>query len=110
MSDIVDGIIASLNDTKGYNIFNLGSDKPISLKNLIGSIESRLNKKAVKEYLPLQEGDVSVTHASITKSQRILGYNPKVSFKIDWKSLLIGIYLTMVNLKNYKVKLLVKKI
>ena len=90
VSDIVDGIIASLNDTKGYNIFNLGSDKPISLKNLIGSIESRLNKKAVKEYLPLQEGDVSVTHASITKSQRILGYNPKVSFKIglekfiDW--------------------------
>ncbi len=90
VSDIVDGIIDSLSSDEGYEIFNLGSDEPVSLKELINKLELRLGKESTKEYLPLQKGDVYLTHASIEKARRMFGYSPKVKFDegldlfIDW--------------------------
>jgi UDP-glucuronate 4-epimerase len=61
---------------KGFNIYNLGESQPITVNNLISAIEKALGKKATKEYLPLQPGDVNRTYADITKAIRELGYNP----------------------------------
>ncbi len=77
IDDVVNGIIAAMGRCDGFNIYNLGESEPITVNDLIAEIEKALDKKAVREYLPLQPGDVERTYADITKSVRELGYNPK---------------------------------
>lgn len=92
IDDIVDGIIGAINynDTP-YEIINLGGGAPVSLNQMIETIEKVLNKKAKIEHLPMQPGDVSKTAADITKAKKLLNYNPKTSFKegiikfIEWE-------------------------
>jgi UDP-glucuronate 4-epimerase len=76
IDDIIDGTVAGIKKCAGYNIYNLGESRPITLNNLIGEIEKALGKKAVIERLPLQPGDVERTYADVTKARRDLGYNP----------------------------------
>lgn len=91
VDDIVDGIIGAINynDTP-YEIINLGGGAPVSLNEMISTIEKVLNKKATIEHLPMQLGDVNKTAADITKAKKLLNYNPKTSFKegiikfIEW--------------------------
>lgn len=91
VDDIVDGIIGAINynDTP-YEIINLGGGAPVSLNEMISTIEKVLNKKAKIEHLPMQLGDVNKTAADITKAKKLLNYNPKTSFKegiikfIEW--------------------------
>jgi UDP-glucuronate 4-epimerase len=61
---------------EGFNIYNLGESQPIKVNDLIAEIEEALGKKAIRETLPLQPGDVERTYADITKAVRELGYNP----------------------------------
>ena len=92
VDDIVDGIIGAIdyNDTL-YEIINLGGGAPVSLNQMIETIEKALNKKAKIERLPMQPGDVNKTVASITKAKKLLNYNPKTSFEngiikfIEWE-------------------------
>ena len=94
VDDIVDGIIGAINynDTP-YEIINLGGGAPVSLNEMISTIEKVLNKKAKIEHLPMQLGDVNKTAADITKAKKLLNYNPKTSFKegiikfIEWEKL-----------------------
>lgn len=94
VDDIVDGIISAINynDTP-YEIINLGGGAPVSLNQMIETIEKVLNKKATIEHLPMQLGDVNKTAADITKAKKLLKYNPKTSFKegiikfIEWEKL-----------------------
>jgi UDP-glucuronate 4-epimerase len=76
IDDIIDGTMAGINNCAGYNIYNLGESKPVTVNNLISEIEKALGKKAIIERLPLQPGDVVQTYANITKAHRDLGYNP----------------------------------
>jgi len=84
IDDIIDGILKSIefvNSGCNYEIFNLGESQTISLTDMIGTIEDALGKKAKKEILPLQPGDVERTFADITKAKKILGYDPGTNFK-----------------------------
>ncbi|MDO8669431.1 MAG: GDP-mannose 4,6-dehydratase [Candidatus Buchananbacteria bacterium] len=81
IDDMVAGIISALDNCKGYEIFNLGHSQPVALEYLISIIEDKLNKKAIKNYLPLQAGDVPETYADITKAKKFLGYNPQISIE-----------------------------
>jgi len=82
ISDIVNGIYASVKYKKpGYEIFNLGNDRPVNLEYAISLIEKYTGKKAIKKYLPMQPGDVPRTWADLTKSKKELGYEPKVSIE-----------------------------
>jgi UDP-glucuronate 4-epimerase len=65
----------------GFNIYNLGRASPISVNDLVAGLEKALGKKAVKEYLPAQPGDVERTYADITKAERELGYKPKTTIE-----------------------------
>jgi len=76
IDDIIDGTATAIDKCKGFNIYNLGQSHPITVNDLITEIENALGKKAVKEYLPPQPGDVERTYADITKSAKELGYNP----------------------------------
>ena len=79
IGDIVDGIIRSINKPLGYEILNLGRGEPIVLHDFIQTIEKVVGKKAIIKYTPGFAGDVPITHADVSKAQRLLGYAPKMS-------------------------------
>ncbi len=85
IDDIVEGIINAANYIENnkniYEIFNIGSNNPISLKEMIEIIEKVLEKKAKINRLPMQPGDVDKTYADISKLRNMTGYNPKTSFE-----------------------------
>jgi len=81
IDDIIDGTVAAINNCAGFNIYNLGESRPIMVNDLIVEIEKALGKKAVKEYLPPQPGDVERTYADVTKAVRELGYNPSTTIQ-----------------------------
>ncbi len=94
IDDIVDGIVKSINYVENndnvYEILNLGNSNPVSLKEMINTIGQALNVEPKIKQLPMQPGDVDRTYADITKAKRLLGYEPKTTFKngikkyIEW--------------------------
>jgi len=78
ISDVVDGVISSIERSFNYEIFNLGNSKPVNLMYFIELLERYLGRTAKKNLLPMQEGEVPVTYADLRKSRTLLGYNPKV--------------------------------
>jgi UDP-glucuronate 4-epimerase len=77
IDDTVQGIIgATKYDKTNFEIFNLGNNYSVSLKELISSIENVTGRKAIIEQLPDQPGDVPKTFADISKAKRLLGYAP----------------------------------
>ncbi len=82
IDDIVSGVISSIDYNKSlFEIFNLGNNYSISLKELIQTIEEVTGKKAMIERLPEQSGDVSKTFADISKAKELLMYNPQTKLK-----------------------------
>jgi len=81
IDDIIDGTVAAMQRCEGYKIYNIGNANPISVNDLVTKIEKALGKKAVKEYLPAQPGDVERTWADITRAARELGYKPKTTLE-----------------------------
>lgn len=81
IDDIVDGITASIERLKGYEIINLGNHDTIALKDLIDQIAKTLGREAIIKQLPLQPGDVNITYADITKASKLLGFQPKHSIQ-----------------------------
>ncbi len=77
IDDIIDGIIAAVNNMQGYEIYNLGESRPVRLDELIAAVETALGKQAVIERLPDQPGDVKQTYADVAKAMAALGYRPK---------------------------------
>ena len=81
IDDIIAGTVAAMDKCSGYNIYNLGESEPIRLGELIEYIEQALGKKAKKEYLPKQPGDVEQTYADVTRAAKELGYRPSTHIK-----------------------------
>ena len=82
IDDIVVGICKAINYNKTpYEIINLGGGSPVTLNQMIETIENVLGKKAVINRLPMQPGDVNKTVSDITKARQILNYNPQTTFE-----------------------------
>jgi len=80
VDDIVAGIIAAIQyEQSNFEIFNLGNNYAVSLKDLIDAMEEVFKLKIKRNYLPVQAGDVPVTFADISKAKEILNYKPVVS-------------------------------
>ncbi len=76
IDDVVDGVLKAIDHCQDYEIVNLGNNQPVELEKFIKVIETNLGKKAVKDYQPLQPGDMIETYADITKAQKFLGWQP----------------------------------
>jgi UDP-glucuronate 4-epimerase len=77
IDDIIQGTMAALKyDGPMFDIFNLGENQTIQLRDLIAGIENALGEKAKINRLPEQPGDMPVTYADISKARKLLGYNP----------------------------------
>lgn len=77
IDDIVEGTLAAMDFEGSAEVFNLGNHKPETLETFVSLLERYLGKTAIKEYLPMQPGDVIATYADIELSERKLGFKPK---------------------------------
>ncbi len=77
IGDIVAGCIGVLDHPDGYQVFNLGNDAPVELMDFVATIEHHMGKKAHKEFVDAQKGDVTETHADITKARTTFGFAPQ---------------------------------
>jgi len=59
-----------------YRIYNIGNSRPVKLTDFIEAIEKALGKKAIKEMMPIQPGDVEKTWADVASLARDYGYSP----------------------------------
>ncbi len=80
VDDIAHGTISALRPV-GYEAFNLGSDQPLALKEMIGLIEELTNRKAQIEYRAWHPADMAATWADITKARKVLEWAPATPFR-----------------------------
>ncbi|MBE0505960.1 MAG: NAD-dependent epimerase [Marinospirillum sp.] len=64
-----------------FRIFNIGNNNPVKLSAYIEAIEEALGKKAIKDLLPLQPGDVPDTYADSSELEKATGYKPATPVK-----------------------------
>jgi UDP-glucuronate 4-epimerase len=64
-----------------YRLYNIGNDAPIDLMDFIEALEQTLGKRAVKEFLPMQAGDVVATHAEVSELRQATGFRPATSVR-----------------------------
>ncbi|MAS82482.1 MAG: capsular biosynthesis protein CpsI [Legionellales bacterium] len=65
-----------------YRLYNIGNNSPVELMYFIEQIEKNLDKKADKNYLPLQAGDVPATYANVDALIDYVGYSPSTSIEL----------------------------
>ncbi len=78
VDDIADGTIKALKPL-GFEIINLGNDRPVELSYLINLIEDNLGKRVNIKRIDRHPADVKDTWANIDKAKKILGWEPKTS-------------------------------
>jgi len=83
IDDIVEGIVRLIPHRPSgeipYQVFNIGSNRPVKLAEFIDCLEHELGKKAKLNMLEMQPGDVERTNANTSKLQKAVGYEPSTS-------------------------------
>lgn len=64
-----------------YKLYNIGNNNPVELMQFIGVLEDCLGKKAEKNLLPMQAGDVPATYADVDDLIRDVGFKPSTSLE-----------------------------
>jgi UDP-glucuronate 4-epimerase len=86
VDDIVPAIVAAAETAPAargeHRLYNLGNSHPEALLDFIGVLERALGRKAVKEMLPMQPGDVATTFADIGPARRDLGFEPRTPIAV----------------------------
>lgn len=72
-----------------YKIYNIGNNNPVELMEFIGVIEKVLGKKAKKEFLDLQPGDVPATYADIDDLIKDVGFKPETTIETGIKRFIL---------------------
>ena len=62
-----------------YRVFNIGNGKPIKLMDFINLLEKKLDIEAVKNFLPMQQGDVFETFANTENLRNWIKYKPNTN-------------------------------
>jgi UDP-glucuronate 4-epimerase len=92
IDDIVEGVIRVMykipdaiaqpddphapNSKARYKVYNIGNNNPVELTRFIEVIEQAIGKTAVKNFLPMQPGDVPATYADVDELMRDVGFKP----------------------------------
>lgn len=89
VADIARGTVLSLKEV-GYQIFNLGSDHPYAINDMLAILARQLGQEPIVERRPAHPADVPQTWADVTKAQQMLGWRAAMSFEdglaacVDW--------------------------
>ena len=71
----------SLSPVAPYRVVNIGNSDKVRLLDFIDAIEASLGKPAIRNYMPMQMGDVPATWADASLLQRLTGYRPQTDFR-----------------------------
>ncbi|NET87526.1 MAG: NAD-dependent epimerase [Kamptonema sp. SIO1D9] len=91
VDDIVEGVVRVIDKiptpqnektSAPYKIYNIGNNQPIELMQLIETLEECLGKKAIKNMLPMQPGDVPITYANVDDLMQDVGFRPNTPLKV----------------------------
>ena len=80
-----------------FRILNIGNNEPVPLLDFIDALEDVLGKKAIRDLLPMQPGDVKRTHADVSLLKSAVNYNPTTSVRegvgrfVDWYRAFYGV-------------------
>jgi UDP-glucuronate 4-epimerase len=80
----------ALSPVAPFRVVNIGRGEPVNLLDFIEEIEKKLGKRAIRNYLPMQKGDVPVTFADCHLLERLTGYRPATGVRqgvgalVDW--------------------------
>jgi len=105
IDDIVNGIMALINKAPNLNqlgkikndslstvapfrILNIGNTKKVFLLDFINELEKQVGKKAIRNYMEMQKGDVKITLSNTSLLKKITRYNPKTDYKTGIKKFL----------------------
>ena len=105
IDDIVNGITALLNNAPNlkqlgkikndslssvapFRVLNIGNTHKVYLLDFINALEKELGTKAIRNYMPMQKGDVKMTLSDTTLLKKLTGYNPKTNYKTGIKKFL----------------------
>jgi len=80
VSDIVDGVVRSLDRASGFHIWNLGGSHPVALNDLVATLSRGLGIEPRIKRLPPQPGDVNRTWADVSRAKRDLDWAPRTGF------------------------------
>ncbi len=64
-----------------YKLYNIGNNKPVTLKRFIEVVEQALGKEAQKNFLPMQPGDVPTTYADVDELMQDVGFKPSTAIE-----------------------------
>ena len=100
IDDIVEGVVRVLSQTAApdpawtaatpnpgsspapYRIYNIGNNQAVTLEEFILTLEQALGKRAIRNNLPMQPGDVPATYADISDLNAAVGFQPSTSIKV----------------------------
>lgn len=89
ISDVIDAIMKAMSIERARGVFNIGSGKAVTINQLAKLILKTLNREDLKPvYAPPRPGDIKHSIADITKSRKILGFEPKISLEEGIKTLI----------------------
>jgi UDP-glucuronate 4-epimerase len=94
IDDIVEGVLRVMaHPASGdvpFAVFNIGNHNPVPLMDFIEATEAACGREAVKQYLPMQDGDVPVTYADTARLRAAVGFSPDTPLRdgmqafVDW--------------------------
>jgi len=86
VNDAWDGMIPDPATSKApYRIYNIGNHSPVKLMRLIEVIEEAIGKKAEKNFMPMQPGDVPATYADVEDLARDVDFAPRTPIEVGVK-------------------------
>lgn len=81
IDDIVTGVVKILEGEPAGAVYNIGNSSPVDLMEFISTIEKVAGKEAIKEFAPMQQGDVYTTYACTKAIERDFGFKPNTPLK-----------------------------
>ena len=90
IDDVIEGVVRVMhqppqpnfgNSNARYKIYNIGNNQPVELLTFIEVIEKAMGKKAIKNFLPMQPGDVPQTYADVDDLMRDVGFKPTTNIE-----------------------------
>ena len=90
VDDIVEGVVRTLAAPPGprvdsgapHAVYNIGNHQSVELEAFIATLERLLGRAAIRDYRPMQPGDVPATYASIDRLQAVTGFAPRTPLDV----------------------------
>ncbi len=93
IDDVIEGVVRVIHhppklhlvqehNNARYKIYNIGNNKPVELLRFIEIIEEAMGKKAIKNLLPMQPGDVPRTYADVDELMQNVGFKPTTTIEV----------------------------